>query len=143
MKIKALAFALFVAGVAASLALAGPPPGKGKNKAGFEGGQMPMKKRMPKVGFRSKMSKDTAEVLLYKLGLVEGEIIDLAALRAAKLVPSSAKYAKIVKKGGEVEVCHTLEGSQADGIVGKAMGKGQSAEVIAGIARKDCRRQRA
>jgi large subunit ribosomal protein L15 len=73
--------------------------GKGKIKAGFEGGQMPMKKRMPKVGFRSKMSKDTAEVLLYKLGLVEGEIIDLAALRAAKLVPSSAKYAKIVKKG--------------------------------------------
>ena len=73
--------------------------GKGKIKAGFEGGQMPMKKRMPKVGFRSKMSKDTAEVLLYKLGLVEGEIIDLASLRAAKLVPSSAKYAKIVKKG--------------------------------------------
>ncbi len=73
--------------------------GKGKIKAGFEGGQMPMKKRMPKVGFRSKMSKDTAEVLLYKLGLVEGEIIDLAALRAAKLVPSTAKYAKIVKKG--------------------------------------------
>src|SRR5512141_352977 len=73
--------------------------GKGKIKAGFEGGQMPMKKRMPKVGFRSKMSKDTAEVLLYKLGLVEGDVIDLAALRAAKLVPSSAKYAKIVKKG--------------------------------------------
>ena len=73
--------------------------GKGKIKAGFEGGQMPMKKRMPKVGFRSKMSKDTAEVLLYKLGLVEGETIDLASLRAAKLVPSSAKYAKIVKKG--------------------------------------------
>ena len=73
--------------------------GKGKIKAGFEGGQMPMKKRMPKVGFRSKMSKDTAEVLLYKLGLVEGEIIDLAALRAAKLVPASAKQAKIVKKG--------------------------------------------
>ena len=73
--------------------------GKGKIKAGFEGGQMPMKKRMPKVGFRSKMSKDTAEVLLYKLALVEGETIDLASLRAAKLVPSSAKYAKIVKKG--------------------------------------------
>ena len=73
--------------------------GKGKIKAGFEGGQMPMKKRMPKVGFRSKMSKDTAEVLLYKLGLIEGETIDLASLRAAKLVPSSAKYAKIVKKG--------------------------------------------
>lgn len=73
--------------------------GKGKIKAGFEGGQMPMKKRMPKVGFRSKMAKDTAEVLLYKLALVEGETIDLASLRAAKLVPSSAKYAKIVKKG--------------------------------------------
>ena len=39
--------------------------GKGKIKAGFEGGQMPLRKRMPKVGFRSKLKFDTAEVLLY------------------------------------------------------------------------------
>jgi large subunit ribosomal protein L15 len=73
--------------------------GKGKIKPGFEGGQMPMQRRLPKIGFRSKLKLDTAEVLLYKLALVEGDTIDFAALRAAKLVPSSAKQAKIVKKG--------------------------------------------
>ena len=73
--------------------------GKGKIKAGFEGGQMPMKKRMPKVGFRSKLKLDTAEVLLYQLEKLDAGTIDFAALRAAKLVPSTAKHAKVVKKG--------------------------------------------
>ena len=72
--------------------------GKGKIKAGFEGGQMPLRKRLPKVGFRSRMAADTAEVMLYQLERLEGDI-DFAALRAAKLVPSTAKKAKIVKKG--------------------------------------------
>lgn len=72
--------------------------GKGKIKAGFEGGQMPMHMRLPKVGFRSKLKNDTAEVMLYNLDRLEGEI-DFAALRAAKLVPRTAKRAKIVKKG--------------------------------------------
>ena len=72
--------------------------GKGKIKAGFEGGQMPLRKRLPKVGFRSKIKLDTAEVMLYQLDKLEGDI-DFAALRAAKLVPSTAKRAKIVKKG--------------------------------------------
>ena len=73
--------------------------GKGKVKAGFEGGQMPLQRRLPKVGFRSKMSKETAEVMLYQLEKLTVDSIDFAALRAAKLVPSTAKYAKIVKKG--------------------------------------------
>jgi large subunit ribosomal protein L15 len=73
--------------------------GKGKIKAGFEGGQMPMKKRMPKVGFRSKLKLDTAEVLTYQLDKLDITEIDFAALRAAKLVPATAKQAKIVKKG--------------------------------------------
>ncbi len=72
--------------------------GKGKIKAGFEGGQMPMHMRLPKVGFRSRTKNDTAEVMLYMLERLEGDI-DFAALRAAKLVPSTAKRAKIVKKG--------------------------------------------
>ena len=72
--------------------------GKGKIKAGFEGGQMPLRKRLPKIGFRSKMKLDTAEVMLYQLDKLEGDI-DFAALRAAKLVPSTAKRAKIVKRG--------------------------------------------
>ena len=73
--------------------------GKGKIKAGFEGGQMPMQMRLPKVGFRSKLKNDTAEVLLYQLDKLEAGEIDFAALRAAKLVPGNAKQAKIVKKG--------------------------------------------
>jgi large subunit ribosomal protein L15 len=72
--------------------------GKGKIKAGFEGGQMPLRKRLPKVGFRSKLKDDTAEVMLYQLEKLDGEIT-FAVLRAAKLVPSKAKRAKIVKKG--------------------------------------------
>ena len=72
--------------------------GGGKIKAGFEGGQMPLRKRLPKVGFRSKLKLDTAEVMLYQLDKLDGDI-DFAALRAAKLVPSTAKRAKIVKKG--------------------------------------------
>jgi len=73
--------------------------GKGKIKAGFEGGQMPMHKRLPKVGFRSRKAKDTAEVLSYQLEHLPAGEIDLAALRAAKLVPAAAKKAKLVFKG--------------------------------------------
>jgi large subunit ribosomal protein L15 len=68
-------------------------------KPGFEGGQMPLQRRLPKVGFRSRIAKDSAEVLLYKLDLIEANEIDFAALRAAKLVPSNAKQAKVVLKG--------------------------------------------
>ena len=83
--------------------------GKGKIKAGFEGGQMPIYKRLPKVGFRSKLKNDTAEVLLYQLDKLEAGEVDFAALRAAKLVPSTAKQAKIVKKG-ELTKAFVLKG---------------------------------
>lgn len=83
--------------------------GKGKIKAGFEGGQMPLYKRLPKVGFRSKLKLDTAEVLTYQLDALDAGEIDFAALRAAKLVPATAKQAKIVKKG-ELTKKFTLKG---------------------------------
>lgn len=73
--------------------------GKGKVKAGFEGGQMPLQRRLPKVGFRSKLKDDVAQVFLYQLSLVEGDVIDFPALQAANLVPTRARTAKIVKKG--------------------------------------------
>ncbi|KAF1689331.1 50S ribosomal protein L15 [Pseudoxanthomonas taiwanensis] len=92
--------------------------GKGKIKAGFEGGQTPMQRRLPKVGFRSLTAKDTAEVLLYKLALVEGDVVDFATLKAAKLVSSTAKRAKIVKKGDiarklTVKGVHVTAGAKA------------------------------
>lgn len=86
--------------------------GGGKIKAGFEGGQTPMQRRLPKVGFRSKIAKDTAEVLSYHLDRLEAGEIDFAALRAAKLVPSTAKQAKIVMKGGLTKA-FTLKGIAA------------------------------
>ncbi|UHQ21015.1 50S ribosomal protein L15 [Lysobacter sp. KIS68-7] len=86
--------------------------GKGKIKAGFEGGQMPMQRRLPKIGFRSKMQKDAAEVLLYQLDKLDAGTIDVAALRAAKLIPAAAKKVKIVKKG-EVTKKFILSGLMA------------------------------
>ena len=83
--------------------------GKGKIKAGFEGGQMPMQRRLPKIGFRSKKSLDTAEVLLYQLDKLPAGEVTFAALRAAKLVPSTAKRAKVVVKG-EVSKAFILKG---------------------------------
>jgi large subunit ribosomal protein L15 len=86
--------------------------GKGKIKAGFEGGQMPMQRRLPKIGFASLKKKDTAEVLLYQLDKLDAGTIDFAALRAAKLVPSTAKQAKIVKRG-EINKKFVLKGLMA------------------------------
>jgi large subunit ribosomal protein L15 len=80
--------------------------GKGKVKPGFEGGQMPMQRRLPKVGFRSKLARDVSEVLLYKLGSVKGDVIDFAALKAAGLVATRAVRAKIVKRG---EIKHAVK----------------------------------
>ena len=73
--------------------------GKGKIKPGFEGGQMPMQRRLPKIGFRSQMAHESAEVLLYQLALLDADVIDITVLRAAKLVSVDAKKVKIVKKG--------------------------------------------
>ena len=83
--------------------------GKGKVKAGFEGGQMPMQRRLPKVGFRSKLKQDIAEVRTYQLEQLKGTDVDFAALSAAGLVPSLAKRAKIVARG-EVKRAYAIKG---------------------------------
>lgn len=71
----------------------------GFHKVGFEGGQMPLQRRLPKRGFRSMTAKDTAEVRLSVLTKIEAEIIDLAALKAANLAPIFAKRAKVILSG--------------------------------------------
>ena len=73
--------------------------GKGKVKPGFEGGQMPLQRRLPKVGFRSKKNHEVSEVLLYKLDSIKADVIDFDALKAAGLIETRASRAKIVKKG--------------------------------------------
>jgi large subunit ribosomal protein L15 len=83
--------------------------GKGKVKAGFEGGQMPLQRRLPKVGFRSKKAHEVSEVLLYKLESVKADVVDFDALKAAGLVETRAERAKIVKKG-EIKRAVKLKG---------------------------------
>ena len=81
----------------------------GYHKVGFEGGQMPLQRRLPKVGFRSAMSRRTAEVRLSELHKVEGGQVDLATLKAANLVPADTLHAKLVLSG-EVKAAYTVSG---------------------------------
>ncbi len=71
----------------------------GFHKVGFEGGQMPLQRRLPKRGFKSLSRQDTAEVRLSDLERVKVEKIDLAALREAGIVPEFAKTAKVILSG--------------------------------------------
>ncbi len=71
----------------------------GFHKVGFEGGQMPMQRRLPKFGFSSRMSDESAEVRLHELENVAGDVIDLAALRTAGVVGIKVLSAKIILSG--------------------------------------------
>src|SRR5881394_2427945 len=71
----------------------------GFHKVGFEGGQMPLQRRLPKRGFKSPTREDTAEVLLSDLERVKAEKVDLAVLKEAGVVPGSAKGAKVIVSG--------------------------------------------
>jgi large subunit ribosomal protein L15 len=81
----------------------------GYHKVGFEGGQMPLQRRLPKVGFRSKIKATRAEVRLSELAKVEAAVIDLEALKKAGVVPVFAETAKVVLSG-EVTKAVTLKG---------------------------------
>ena len=71
----------------------------GFHKVGFEGGQMPFQRRLPKVGFKSLKSKYSAEVRLNELNSLNVDIIDLKVLIASNIVPEFTKTAKIIKSG--------------------------------------------
>ena len=81
----------------------------GFHKVGFEGGQMPLQRRLPKDGFRSRVKKYSSEVTLYEVSSVNADVVDLAALKAANLVPSFAKTVKIIKSG-EISKSVTVKG---------------------------------
>jgi large subunit ribosomal protein L15 len=72
----------------------------GYHKVGFEGGQMPLQRRMPKRGFVAVTIESAAQVRLGDLRKVEGDTVDLVALKAAGLVAGSVKRAKIILAGG-------------------------------------------
>jgi large subunit ribosomal protein L15 len=71
----------------------------GFHKIGFEGGQMPLQRRLPKRGFTSLTAGATEEVRLVALAAIEADVIDLPALKAAGLVSGAARSAKVILKG--------------------------------------------
>lgn len=71
----------------------------GTHKVGFEGGQMPLQRRLPKVGFRSKLKAQSQQVFLYQLAALKDDVIDAVALHKAGLIDSNARKVKVVLKG--------------------------------------------
>jgi large subunit ribosomal protein L15 len=84
----------------------------GYHKVGFEGGQMPIQRRMPKVGFRSKIAATRAEVMLSELSKVKGDVVDLESLKAVDVIPVFAEKAKVVLSG-KIDRAVTLKGIAA------------------------------
>jgi large subunit ribosomal protein L15 len=84
----------------------------GYHKVGFEGGQTPLDRRLPKFGFRSDISRTRAEVRLNELHKVEGDVVDLEALKKAGVVPVFAERVKVVLSG-EIKKAVTLKGIAA------------------------------
>lgn len=81
----------------------------GKVRPGFEGGQMPLQKRLPKYGFASRLARTTAQVRLGELSAVNAEVIDLAALKDADLVKDSVIRARVFLSG-ELSKAVTVKG---------------------------------
>ncbi len=94
----------------------------GYHKVGFEGGQMPLQRRLPKVGFRSAKAGATEEVRLYQLNSVTADVIDLEVLKDAGVITRGAKKAKVINTGS-IERAFTLKGL--------AVSKGAAAAVEA------------
>ena len=81
----------------------------GFHKVGFEGGQMPLQRRLPKVGFTSRKARYVAEIRLPELTKVEGDVVDLLALKAANIVGQQIKRAKVILSG-EITQAVTVRG---------------------------------
>ena len=71
----------------------------GYHKVGFEGGQMPLQRRLPKIGFNSRMAADRAELRLHELVIPDADVIDMDVLKKAHLVPSRVTKVKVILSG--------------------------------------------
>ncbi|MCU7914342.1 MAG: 50S ribosomal protein L15 [Candidatus Thiodiazotropha sp. (ex Gloverina cf. vestifex)] len=94
----------------------------GFHKVGFEGGQMPLQRRLPKVGFVSQVSLVTAEVRLSELSKVEGDEITLEMLKKAGVIAKSTKHAKVFASGSV---------DRAVKVIGLRVSKGAKAAIEA------------
>ena len=81
----------------------------GYHKVGFEGGQMPIQRRLPKVGFSSRVGRVTEEVRLSEFAKVEGDVINLVSLKAAGVLNNNTLHAKVFASGN-VDKAYTVEG---------------------------------
>ncbi|MCP4993251.1 MAG: 50S ribosomal protein L15 [Gammaproteobacteria bacterium] len=81
----------------------------GFHKVGFEGGQMPLQRRLPKVGFTSRKGRYTAEVRLNELQSMSADVVDMEALYAADILPRTMKRAKVIFSG-KIERSVTVKG---------------------------------
>jgi large subunit ribosomal protein L15 len=81
----------------------------GFHKVGFEGGQMPLHRRLPKVGFNSRLARVTAQIRLHELNQLDVEVIDIAALQAANLISKNVKRAKVMA-AGKIDKAVNLKG---------------------------------
>jgi len=81
----------------------------GSVRPGFEGGQMPLKQRLPKFGFTSRKSLVTAEVRLAELAKVEGDVVSLETLKTANVITKNVKFVKVVLSG-EIATAVTVKG---------------------------------
>jgi large subunit ribosomal protein L15 len=81
----------------------------GSVKPGFEGGQMPLQRRLPKFGFTSRQAAFTAEVRLNELAKVEAEVIDIAALKQADIIKDNTKRVRVILSG-EIDKAVTVSG---------------------------------
>ncbi len=71
----------------------------GYHKVGFEGGQMPLQRRLPKVGFRSRQAAFHAEVRLYQINAMKADVIDLDELKKSRILGHRIKYVKVINTG--------------------------------------------
>ena len=81
----------------------------GYHKVGFEGGQMPLQRRVPKVGFSSRVGRVTDEIRLHELNNLEADVIDLEVLKKANLINKSVLHVKVMVSG-KIEKAVTLKG---------------------------------
>jgi len=81
----------------------------GMPKIGFEGGQMPLQRRLPKRGFNSRKARYNSEVRLYQLEVMKADVIDLDALKAEHIVGHDTRNAKIINTG-EITRVITVKG---------------------------------
>ena len=81
----------------------------GSVKPGFEGGQMPLQRRLPKFGFTSRQARYVAEIRLNELAKIDAEVIDLAALKDADIIKNEIKKARVILSG-EISKAVTVKG---------------------------------